>query len=612
MKIKKESFSKIRKFIKEHKRYTLTWIIVLWILMYSFSWSAKNETQIQKTHIVTSWSIRNSIKVLWETKITNQQKLTFWYEWTVKTLHVKEWDVVKKDQLLAEIDKWDLQKNIAQQSLSLQNTKIGYQKALTQYSEVDKMRAQQNIDEALLKLSLAKKNLQDMTTTQGESFQTNDTWVQSLLISSKSMLIDVKSMLESIDKIFWFTNKSDYEYKNIFYCISENDPIEKSRTEAPFNASLSKIITIEKSIQNIESSQVVTAEILQTLQNANKELLETLSTMFDHGLNAAQATSLCWWLKQSQIDSWASTINNWNTKVLSYISSINSNLKTIQSSKTDILNKKNEIKNYEVQLAANKETLEKMIEWLSYEDKTIQTNNIKQSEISISKLQEQRKNYELKAPFDGNIDMITFKIGDNITNNIISSEWITVSNPNFYEINMLIDQVDIVKIEKGQLANITFDAYPWYTITGEISNIDPTPTISAGVVSYTAIIVMGKWEKKIYDSMTVNIEIMTEQADNIIVVPTTAIQTRWEKTFVQTKESGATIIKMVEIWVNDNFNTEIISWLNIWETVLLNEYSISSSSKRPDRSTWSSFPNPQQWISSMRWLGVGWASWFPR
>jgi multidrug resistance efflux pump len=57
---------------------------------------------------------------------------------------------------------------------------------------------------------------------------------------------------------------------------------------------------------------------------------------------------------------------------------------------------------------------------------------------------------------------------------------------------MLVDQVDIVKINKGQPVEITFDAYSGYVVTGEISEIDPTPTTSAGVVSYTARVVKEK------------------------------------------------------------------------------------------------------------------------
>jgi multidrug resistance efflux pump len=61
--------------------------------------------------------------------------------------------------------------------------------------------------------------------------------------------------------------------------------------------------------------------------------------------------------------------------------------------------------------------------------------------------------------------VINIKLGDKITADIINEKSITVSNPNIYEIDMLIDQVDIVKVNKGQPVEIAFDSYPDYIIT---------------------------------------------------------------------------------------------------------------------------------------------------
>lgn len=610
MDLHKDFLHKILHLIKNYKRYSLLIIIVLWIIIYSFSGSSTSEVKVQKSYTVATWSIKNSIKVLWDTKITNQQTLTFGYEWSVKALYVKEGDVVKKWQLLAEIDKWDLQKNIAQQSLSVQSSRVSYQKALTQYSAADKLKAQQNIDDTQLKLNIAKKELADMVANQWDSLQTNSSDVQSFLLSTKNMILDVKNISDSIDKIFGFTDKWKYINEDIIIYISAKDNSSKNNAEMYFNQASSKLSIVESTLNTLENSSIVTIDALQNLQDKNRDFLNNFSTMLSYALSAAKNSIITTDLTQSDIDSRSSTINSASSKTISYLSSVNNDVQSIKTTENDVKNKQNEIKNYESQLASYKETLQDMQEWLSREDKILQENSIKQWQISLSKLQEQTENYELRAPFDGNIDMITFKVGDNISNDNISTEWITISNPNFYEIDMLIDQVDIVKVQKWQLANITFDAYPWYTVTGTISNIDPTPVENAGVVSYTAIIAMQKWEKKIYDSMTTNIEILTDHKDNIIVVPTTAIQTKWINSFVQVTENWFSSIRPVQIWINDTFNTEITSWLNLWEIVLLNEYETTSSSE----STTTSEKSWESARDSMRWLGVGWGmwAWFPR
>ncbi len=56
-----------------------------------------------------------------------------------------------------------------------------------------------------------------------------------------------------------------------------------------------------------------------------------------------------------------------------------------------------------------------------------------------------------------------------------------------------------------------------------ISDVVPTPTTEQGVVSFTVKVVGQQGDVPIYDQMTANVEIIIENKDNVIVVPTTAI-----------------------------------------------------------------------------------------
>lgn len=83
--------------IKPRKRTVLGGIVILAIGGY-LTFKGSNSTQIvaQKTARVESGDIINSIKVVGNTKITDQQTLTFGQEGTVKKVYVKEGQVVKK------------------------------------------------------------------------------------------------------------------------------------------------------------------------------------------------------------------------------------------------------------------------------------------------------------------------------------------------------------------------------------------------------------------------------------------------------------------------------------------------------------------------------------
>jgi hypothetical protein len=67
---------------------------------------------------------------------------------------------------------------------------------------------------------------------------------------------------------------------------------------------------------------------------------------------------------------------------------------------------------------------------------------------------------------------------------------------------------------------------------------------SAGVVSYQATINLKQTDgKKIYDSMSANVKVIINHKDNILILPTVALQTSGDQTFVRTQQ-GTTIISI--------------------------------------------------------------------
>jgi hypothetical protein len=191
-----------------------------------------------------------------------------------------------------------------------------------------------------------------------------------------------------------------------------------------------------------------------------------------------------------------------------------------------------------------------------------------------------------------------------------------MSNPDIYEVTMLIDQIDIVKIDKWQEAEISFDAYPGYTVTWAISNIDPTPVTDAGVVSYYASIALQKSEKKIYDGMSVTVNIIIEKKNNVLVVPTTAIQTiKWD-TAIPVTEWWTTVPKPVIVGITDGINSEILSGLSLWDIVSLTDYATVSTANNTSSSIAPASINASRESSmgsvrALQWWAWGWWSGFP-
>ena len=597
--------------VKWHKRYVLAAVVLFFfVVRWYFSWSTTTTTTVTQTYSVATGSIQNTLKLIWTTKITNMQTLVFWAEGKVKAIYVKEGDKVKAGQLLAEIDKKSLSISLSQQALSIQNARINYDKLLTQYTDADKLKAQNDVNSAQSQLDIANQQLQNLISDQWNVLQINGNLAQTNIITAKSILNDVSNILESIDVIYWITPRNQPINANTNIYLSANNVSYKNIVGIDYNDVNAKLQNIQNLLTTIQSSTTINLQSIKDLQQKETSIINALSSMVSSALNWVRSSVACTILPQSQIDQWASSLTSDNSKVISDLTSINSNINSVTNSNTNVQTKQNEINNDQAQLQTLQQTVQDMENGPKSNDRILQSNAIKQSQLSYEQTSQQLDNYQIIAPFDGTIDTIWFKVGDTVSYSAGSStNGITVSNPDAYEVNTLIDQIDIVKVMPGQPVEITFDAYPGYSITWTIASIDPTPVTTAGVVSYKAKINLQQITgKKIYDSMSANVKVIIDHKDNILVIPTIAIQTSGDNTFVWTQQG----IKNISIGITDGIQTEILGWLQAGDIVSAQAYQVQSAAKSTNpfwqsqssgswRSSWQSNSN-----QSFRMLQGGW------
>ena len=65
--------------------------------------------------------------------------------------------------------------------------------------------------------------------------------------------------------------------------------------------------------------------------------------------------------------------------------------------------------------------------------------------------------------------------------------------------------------------------------------------------------------------MTANVKIIIDRQENVLQVPSTYIQTIWEKNYVV---DGSGDLVEVEIWISNDSMVEIVSGLNNWDQII--------------------------------------------
>ncbi len=196
--------------------------------------------------------------------------------------------------------------------------------------------------------------------------------------------------------------------------------------------------------------------------------------------------------------------------------------------------------------------------------------DIRSAELSLQSKQYAYNDCFIYAPFDGVVATLTAKVGESSG----SSVGTLITKQKLATISL--NEVDIAKIKLGQKVDLTFDAIEDLTITGEVAEIDSIGAVSQGVVTYNIKISFDLDDDRIKPGMSVSATIITDNAEGVIAILSSAIKNLRGENYVEIfdspltktafKTQGSTSITLpkqvkVEIGLVGDINTEIISGL---------------------------------------------------
>lgn len=85
------------------------------------------------------------------------------------------------------------------------------------------------------------------------------------------------------------------------------------------------------------------------------------------------------------------------------------------------------------------------------------------------------------APFEGFVTQVNVEGGDEVRKGTVA---ITVADPNKFEADIFVSEMDILQVQAGGEALVEVDALSGLSLPAEVTHISPTATIQSGVVNY--------------------------------------------------------------------------------------------------------------------------------
>ncbi len=673
----------MKKFFSLKKIILFLIVAWIWYSIYSYYFTSSTKTTVvTKEYTVSTWSIENSIKVTGKAALVNEQKLKFNQVWKVTKVYFNDWEKIKEWQLIAELDKTDVNSAIKQAELSLNDAEIKLSDLLNWAEYKDILNGENSVITAENKILTLENDLSSLqienenklkdydnqikqkendiasneNDVENKELQVNnlknelvtlekaeEKWltdfdvdlektISDAYITSKKQIIDIENALFDADEIIWISDSNENKNDSYEIYLWAKNSLVKIQTETNWRDSNSLFLNAKSSYESLNSNNQTASEILVFL-NKLLESYDKLTDLWKSGQEMMNASIVSANFSQNEIDTKASLFSSITNTAQSNYSSIISTIanihkladpelkkaqsqNTINSKKQSIIdlefsiNKlKNDtatkyqndlaklesdkdyaIKNFESQiiqkkldiesaknnLEYTKESLKVVKNWATSVELAQARNNVSKQKLSLENARKNLDKYELIAPFDWIVRKIDFKVWDNLTAD--EQKYIYIENPNLVEISATLDQLDMVKVSLNQKARIIFDSYPNKEFIWQVSEKDSTPSETSGVTSYSIVIALDKWDAEIFSSMTAKVYIIVEGKKDILVIPSSYIETvSWIK-YVIVKENWKEIKKEIAAWITDDANIEITEWLKKWEIIIKKITSTSSTS----------------------------------
>lgn len=220
-------------------------------------------------------------------------------------------------------------------------------------------------------------------------------------------------------------------------------------------------------------------------------------------------------------------------------------------------------------------------DWLAAEAKyKNQQNVISQSKINLNNswLSYQKTTPIVTSPMPGTITNITYSPGMTISGTEESAQRVAVIKAKGNPLaSFNLSEIDVSKVKPGQKATIKLDSLTDKTFTGKVMNIDRIGTTTSGVTNYPVVIQLDTEAEEILPNMSATANIILEIKDNVLLIPSGAVQQSQGQTVVRVMKNKQPQTVNVETGLTSDTQTEIISGLSEGDEVITSSSTASTT-----------------------------------
>jgi len=587
----------------------VTGVVVLWAMVLRGGGSAESAVQ---TATVQRGSIMKTISTSATAASQSTANLSFSTSGKVTAVNVAVGQEVKQGDVLAEVDATALQNAVTRAQVNLSSAQTKLNQLLEGSTTAELASADQSVIQAEQNLDKANQALQDLYNPTRDAVNS----AQQEVLSAQSQLTKGQQARADVE-----TNWND-AHDTAVAALEKAEGAEDDAKDARDDAQDAYNTCLDNNTQD------------ETLCVTQKNAYSSAKTAYENAKDAVDTaeTTLSKLGSGPSSDDIAIADMAVQSAQLA-LQSANDKLAALGNPSADDVNQAQQaIDSANAALTAAEAKRDETYQGSKPDDISAQQDQVRLAQISVNEAKDDLEKAQIIAPFDGTVSALNIGVGDTAgstssssSSSSSSSAAIVLSTPNALVLNLSIGESDLPSVKAGQNGTATFDALTSEIFPIVIDSVGTNPTTTQGVVTYQAkarilsrdsvrTIVTGRpgvrpgasqtpsasqapsasstpstsqtpsaaastTMTQPVPGMNASVTIIIDQAQDVLTVPTTAVQTEGRSSVVTVqKDDGTTEKVTVETGISDDSNTEITSGLEEGQTVIIPGATSTSSS----------------------------------
>jgi HlyD family secretion protein len=175
---------------------------------------------------------------------------------------------------------------------------------------------------------------------------------------------------------------------------------------------------------------------------------------------------------------------------------------------------------------------------------------VRQAEAALRQAEVDLENTFIRAPVDGVVVARSVDVGQTVAASMQAPTLFQIAQDlTRMQVDTNVSEADVGRVQVGQQATFTVDAYPGEVFHGTVNSIRKAPINVQNVVTYDVVLAVPNPDLKLFPGMTANVKILIDRHAGVLRIPNAALRFRPESAPAGARRQGGAGRQVV--WVLD-------------------------------------------------------------